>query len=331
MATVAAGEGGTGAVVERGNDAQGGIGAVGAGIQPPGTPGGQGGGNGSGAIACPVCYQDRLPADRLSLPCCNNFLCVPCITEIVRREGEEIRVAIRATRGRANGGMRRRRALPFPCPFCRQRSRIAEAASGGPMALTRRSPVASPGIIDVAASPGGPAPARPGRRAVNAAAEIQYSPFYCAVFNYAALLQDARPLALRVALDETLGLFAHHLRERLRVLIRDGRRLFAGWGQGAAAALSQWRVQAGAAGYAGQNEQEATRLALEAVGGRDAQEFWLGFDMQGPKFLRGYLGAAAPRLQIRPGAGFGRSTSYCCARPLFPRNTSQIERFRPSS
>ena len=65
VATVAAGEGGTGAVVERGNDAQGGIGAVGARIQPPGTPGGQGGGNGSEAIACPVCYQDRLPADRL--------------------------------------------------------------------------------------------------------------------------------------------------------------------------------------------------------------------------------------------------------------------------
>jgi hypothetical protein len=305
VATVAAGEGETGAAVEGAND-----GAVGAGIQSPSTAGAQGGGFGSDAFACPVCYQDRPPADRLSLPCCRGLLCAPCTTEIMRVELEAVRVAIRASGGRPNGGMRGRRQRPFPCPFCRRRSRIADGAPGDPMALTLRSPApASPAIIDVAASPGAPAPARPGRRAPNAAVEIHYSPVYCAVLNYAALPQESRPLALRVALDETLNLFAQRHWGRLGDLIRDGRRLFAGWGQGAVAALSLWREQAGAAGYAGQNEQEAARLALEAVGGIDAQEFWLGFDMQGPEFLQGYLGArggAVPRLRIRPGAGAGR-------------------------
>jgi len=39
----------------------------------------------------------------------------------------------------------------------------------------------------------------------------------------------------------------------------------------------------------------AVRVATEAVGGEEVQEFWLGFDLLGPEVLQGYQGQAADR------------------------------------
>jgi len=37
------------------------------------------------------------------------------------------------------------------------------------------------------------------------------------------------------------------------------------------------------------------RVATEAAGGEEAQDFWLGFDLLGPKVLQGYQGRVADR------------------------------------
>ena len=58
-------------------------------------------------------------------------------------------------------------------------------------------------------------------------------------------------------------------------------------------------------GYAGAIEQEATRRALEAAGGREAEDFWLGFDIQGPDVLPGFQRSVIPsprRTRNRSGA-----------------------------
>ena len=56
--------------------------------------------------------------------------------------------------------------------------------------------------------------------------------------------------------------------------------------------------------YAGAAEQIAVRAATEAAGGKDAQEFWLGFDLLGPEVLQGYhVQAAGRRTRGRLGGG----------------------------
>ena len=127
------------------------------------------------------------------------------------------------------------------------------------------------------------------------AARVQYSPLYCAIFNYAALPQDSRALALGAARDAAAACFALRHMEQIRSLLTDARRLFQRWGGEASQALVHWREVVDAEGYAGAAEQMAVRAATEAAGGAEAQDFWVGFDIIGPELLQGYHGQIAAR------------------------------------
>ena len=95
----------------------------------------------------------------------------------------------------------------------------------------------------------------PVRRALDVplrdAARVQYSPLYCAIFNYAALPQDLRGLALGAARDAAAARFAVRHVDQIRTLLTDARRLFQRWGGEAHQALVQWNAVVDAEGYAG--------------------------------------------------------------------------------
>ncbi len=99
------------------------------------------------------------------------------------------------------------------------------------------------------------------------AARVQYSSLYCAIFNYAALPQDSRALALGAARDAAAARFALRHMDQIRSLVTDARRLFQRWGGEASQALVHWREAVDAEGYAGAAEQMAVRAATEAAGG----------------------------------------------------------------
>ena len=158
----------------------------------------------------------------------------------------------------------------------------------------------------------------PVRRALDVplrdAARVQYSPLYCAIFNYAAMPQDSRALALGAARDAAAARFALRHMDQIRTLLADARRLFQRLGGEAHYALVQWNAVVDAEGYAGAAEQMAVREATEAVGGTEAQDFWLGFDLVGPELLQGYQGqVAAPRTRAARGASWWRRPTRATA------------------
>ncbi len=113
----------------------------------------------------------------------------------------------------------------------------------------------------------------------------QYSPLYCAVFNYAALHPATRGLALEAAREAAAAHFAPHHMDQIRNLLIDARRLCQRWVGEVQQALEHWREEMDADGYAGGDEQMAERDATEAAGGVEAQELWLGFDLLEPEVL----------------------------------------------
>ena len=127
------------------------------------------------------------------------------------------------------------------------------------------------------------------------AALVQYSPLYRAVFNYAALPQDSRALALGAARDAAAARFAPRHMDQIRTMLIDARRLFQRWGREARQALVHWNEGVDSDGYAGAAEQIAVREATEAAGGVEAQDFWLSFDLLGPELMEGYQGQVAAR------------------------------------
>ena len=179
--------------------------------------------------------------------------------------------------------------------MCRRRSAFQRDADGASVQLVIGSPSPRRPTIVVNESPD----REPVRRAIDVplrdAARVQYSPLYCAIFNYAALPQDSRGLALGAARDAAAARFAVRHMDQIRTLLTDARRLFQRWGGEAHQALVQWNAVVDAEGYAGAAEQMAVRAATEAVGGTEAQDFWFGFDVVGPELLQGYQGQVAAR------------------------------------
>ena len=188
--------------------------------------------------------------------------------------------------------------------MCRRRSAITPNAPGVAVRLILGSPAPQSPAIAVDEPPvRAPALVLP----LQEAALVQYSPLYCAVFNYAALHPATRGLALEAAREAAAAHFAPRHMDQIRNLLIDARRLFQRWGGEVQQALEHWREEVDADGYAGADEQMAVRDATEAAGGLEAQEFWLGFDLLGPEVLQGFQRQAAVRRTrgVRGGGGAG--------------------------
>ena len=157
---------------------------------------------------CPICFGNHPQQARVRPQCCGSLICIECTRQIVGRERVAIREQIRRGSGRANGAQQRRRRLPFSCPMCRRRSALQRGADGASVQLVIGSPSPRRPTIVVNESPD----REPVRRALDVplrdAARVQYSPLYCAIFNYAAMPQNSRALALGAARDAAAARFA---------------------------------------------------------------------------------------------------------------------------
>ena len=116
---------------------------------------------------------------------------------------------------------------------------------------------------------------------------VQYSPFYCAVFNCVAA-----PLnAFNKTIQESLRPFCEDDHKPLADLIHEGRNLFLSLGRQSKVALEAWRVSASPSsdypcGYAGEEMQMRTRETLEDIGQRRGLDFWCRFDILGVGVLQ---------------------------------------------
>ena len=114
--------------------------------------------------------------------------------------------------------------------MCRCRSAITRNAPGVAVRLILGSPAPQSPAIAVDEPPPVRAPALV--LPLQEAALVQYSPLYCAVFNYAALHPATRGLALEAAREAAAAHFAprHMEQDQIRNLLIDARRLFQRWG-----------------------------------------------------------------------------------------------------
>ena len=222
------------------------------------------GAGGNGAWFCAICNE---ATGRVPIPCCSGNICTACATAVVR---EEISAVGASRNGNFSGAQRRRRRHPFICPFCRARSRPADATGAAVTSLVSpRRALGEAGNV----APAAPLPPSPPPGPFDEAM-VQYSPLYCGLLNYAASEGEGLPAALA----RSLAPLSQAHSDELTALFVEGRHLFEAH---APRALEAWRAVA-RGGYADAEHQIAARNALETTGGEDVRDFWLQFDILGP-------------------------------------------------